>query len=593
LLSKSIIIPKPTELEDYFNFLFSGLDGFMYIVAKVPDQPESWDQLFLEYPEQVPTAVEAINKYSSSHEIYVSPALYSHKRAVKETFKVSQVLWCDFDGNTPAKFDIPPSLSIRSSEEGHNHTYWRLDTPITDPTLLEDYNRRLTFKYEADASGWDATQVLRPPYTVNHKRGKLNVYTEVSNTSTEFNLGVFDTLAPAPAATVDFGLWDKIDLPDLNDVIYAHRFGPEFRMSFEKQKEEVGDRSSALTAMSFICAEAGLNDKEIYVVISHLATRWEKFKHHTASSRARQLLGIIEHTRIKYPNSNFNSLDTVFEYSPKSLIDTDISIDWAIPGLLMQAGNMLLAGPSGIGKSQLSMQFMAHIAMGKDFLGFKIDEPKKVGFLSLEMGDIEVKHLIELMYPQWEELYTKDDIGLLNENLKILPFGESLALNSSNGQDVMLQYQEQNNWEGIFVDSVGSAILGNINDSATVQPFTNFNDKLRKRYGCFLWYIHHFRKPPPGTKNYGGQEDVYGDQYLSAKSTTILTLTKAKHGLLRIRNPKNRHSPELEDFLIHREEGLFFTNQGDEAPEPAGGLEAIVQKATGPAMDASPKPFGI
>lgn len=593
-MNNVVVVPKQHELNDFIEFLFGGLDGFMYVVAKVPDDPESWDQVFFEYPAQVPTAIKAIQSYSATHEIYIAPVLYKSRRAVKENFKVGQVLWTDFDGNTPTTFDIPPSLNIRTSEEGHNHTYWRLDEPFTSTEAIEDYNRRLAFKYDADMSGWDITQVLRPPYTTNHKRGGLNVYTESVEAGLEFNLSVFDSLAPAPEKSVDYSLWEKLDLPSLNDVIYAHKFGPDFKRVFEMQKSQVEDRSASLANMAFICAESGLSDKEIYVIISHLAERWEKFKHHTRDSRARQLIGIIEYARIKYPDNNFGELDTVFEYSPLGLINTDIQVEWAVPDLLMKNGIMVMSGPGGIGKSQISMQFMAHLAMGIPFLGFDITEPQKIGWFSLEMGDVEVKHFLLTMYPLWEQKYGAEKLALLNENWQILPFGESLGLNTSAGQDVLLKWLEDRRWDGLFIDSVGSAIVGNINSSENVQPFTNFNDKVRKRYGCFLWYIHHFRKPAPGQQSTGDASDSYGDVYITNRATTLLTVTRSKDGNLRIRNPKNRHAKELDPFIIERSQsGLFFEHKGAEIEQPP--VESLMHQITstqsGPKTDQTPKPF--
>lgn len=594
-------IPKPSDLEQFINFLFEGLEGYMYVVAKVPDDPDSWDQVFFEYPDQASTAVKAINTYSDTHEIYIAPSLFKGKNATKESVKVTQVLWCDFDGNTPTDFDLPPSYVIRSSEPGHEHTYWKLDQPLTDVATIEDYNRRLCYKYGADVSGWDATQVLRPPYTINHKRGRSPVTTVSSVQELAFNIAVFDDLAPAPEKTVDYALWEKIDLPSLNDVIYSNKFGPDFKLVFEKTAAEVKEkyadgRSQALTHASYICAEAGLNDKEIYVVISHLATRWEKFKHHTSSSRARQLMAIIEHTRIKYPHSNYNDFDQVFEFSPKQLLDLELTVEWAIPGMLMKSGCMLFSGPGGIGKSQISIQFMAHLAVGKPFLHYEITKPQKVGFFSLEMGDLELKHLLQSIYPQWVKDFTPEQMTLLNQNLVMIPFGESLPLNTTAGQDIFVQYLDKYGWDGVFIDSVGSAILGNISSSETVQGFTNFNDKIRKRYGCFLWYVHHFRKPAPGTKSYGSGDDNYGDVYLFNRATSNYTMVKAKDGNLRIRNPKNRHAKEENDYLIRREEGLTFSHQG-QASEGANVLDIIVgqvskKEMVKPENDLSPSPFG-
>lgn len=590
-MNNVVIIPNQDDLETFIDFLFDGLEGYTYVVAKNPNDSESWDQVFFQYPEQKPVMIQAINEYSSTQEIYMAPAIFKSKNATKENVKASNVIWTEFDGNTPDSFDIPPSLMVRSSTPGHEHVYWRLDTPITDIDALEDYNRRICYKYGADNSAWDANQVLRPPFTVNHKRGAIPVAIVKHVPSVSFNLAVFDELAPAPEKTVDYGLWEKMDLPNLNDVIYRNKFGPDFKNIFEKPKEQVTDRSTTLTHMAFVCAEAGLTDKEIYVIIAHLAERWDKFKHHTPSSRARQLISIIEHTRVKYPNNNYGDLDQVFVYSPKALLETDIKVEWAIPNMLMKQGVMVLAGPSGVGKTRFSMQFMFHLAMGIDFMHYKIPEPLKLGFFSLEMPDVEIKEFLQAMYPALVENYTPEQIALLNQNLQILPFGEVLPLNTSIGQDLMTGYLEESDWDGVFVDSVGTSIMGNINDMATVQPWTNFNDKIRKRYGCFLWYVHHFRKPPPGGKSYGNQEDLYGDQYITAKATSVYTMTRAKNDMLRIRNPKNRHAKEEQDYLISREPGSTFKYQGAADLDPLAKLVAEHQKDKDEGPEKDPTPF--
>lgn len=594
-MNNVVKVPKPDELSDFIQFLFEGLEdqGYMYVVAKEPENKDSWDQVFFEYPAQVPNALQAINTYSKTHDIYIAPVLYNSHDAKKEHVKVTQVVWCDMDGNAPTAYDIPPSLVIRSSEPGHEHVYWKLDTPLYDVQKIEDCNRRLCFKYGADLSGWDATQVLRPPYTINHKRQGAPVTIIEQTPNLALNLSVFEALAAAPEKTVDYSLWEKIDLPTLEDVIYRNKFGPDFRMVFEKQKSEVMDRSASLTQMAFICAEAGLNDPEIYVIISHLADRWEKFSHHTASNRAKQLISIIEHARIKYPHSNFDASSTVFAYTPKTLFNADIQVDWAIEGLLMKKGSMLLAGPGGIGKSQISMQFMFHCAVGRDFLHYKIPKPARVGMFSLEMGDVEVKSLINTMYPRLVETFTPEELELLEQNCTILPFGEALPLNTTAGQHVIAAYQEEYKWEGIFIDSVGSAVLGNVNSSEVIQGLTNFNDRFRNRNDCFLWYVHHMRKAQPGSTNYGSGDDVYGDVYLSNRATSVYTMTRNKSGLIRVRNTKNRHAETEDPYLIRRELGLTFSHQGVEnaVPDP---LESIVKKATqdtSPSVDLSPKPF--
>jgi hypothetical protein len=94
----------------------------------------------------------------------------------------SRVLWVDFDGNAPQEwsqepdgltpFVPPPTLIVQSSIPTHEHAYWLLDEFVTDIDELEDKNRSIAYLLHADTSGWDADQILRPPFTINMKRNK-------------------------------------------------------------------------------------------------------------------------------------------------------------------------------------------------------------------------------------------------------------------------------------------------------------------------------------------------------------------------------------------------------------------------------------
>lgn len=607
-MNNVVHVPKQSDLETFVDFLFEGLEGYVYVASKQPNHlPQCtdnkchcWSQAFFEWPTQRNFMLQGITKLAPTEEIYVAPVIFKNKDATKPNVKASNVIWIDLDGNAPEEYDIPPSLVVQSSEAGHAHVYWKLDQPLFDSDRIEDFNRRLCFKYGADMSGWDSTQVLRPPYTINHKRGGLPVAIvwSLTDTTLAFNEAIFSDLAPAPEKTVDYSLWEKIDLPKLNDVIYQHRFGPDFKQVFEKSKEEVNDRSASLTHMAYICAEAGLGDREIYVIISHLADRWEKFKHHTPTSRARQLIGIIEHTRIKYPHTNYDGVDEVFEFNPLSLLETDIKVEWAIPGMLLKGGIMVMAGDPGVGKSQIAMQFMAHLAMGVPFLHYNIERPHKVRFFSLEMNQMELRIFMEAMYPIWVQKYP-DKIHLLNDNFSILPFGEPLYLNTTSGQDVVIQYLEDGTqWDGLFIDSVGSAVLGNLNNNENVQPLLAFNDKIRKRYGCFLWYVHHHRKPAPGQKSSGDMSDSYGDQYIGARATSMYSIVPTKDGALKVRNTKNRLSIKEQDYRIARTEGLYFNDLGfmTDTPDPVkvNKVQAQLNTILGveePPVGNDPNPF--
>lgn len=537
-------------LDAFLDFLYGGLEGYVYLAASDPNDKTDWKQEFFEYPRQVERLKQVIRAATKSHEVYIAPALFSSENALRSNFKTSNVVWTEFDGNAPEWHeDNSPSLIVQSSTASNQHVYWKLTEPITEVDVLEDINRRITYNMGADSSAWDANQVLRPPETHNHKR-TLSVSVLELN-STVFSITAFDKYGPAPKQVE--GDWDNTVLPSSDSVILKYAFGPDIIGLLAKEKDNLHEhRSTALMNLAYACAQLGLKDTEIMVMLLLADNKWEKFKHR--KDRMKRLAHIITIARNKYPSDAFEDDSNLIQaFGFEAFLETEINIDWVIEPMLMDQGSMLLVGPSGVGKSQWTLQFLIHLALGQDYLHYKVSEPKKVAFISLEMGHGELKIFLEAM----NNVLTAAARALLQQNLIIVPYGEPWFLNTVEGQNELIKIIEEYSLQGIAVDSIGSAINGNISSDESIQPFTKFNDKIRKKYGIFTWYIHHMRKAKDGIST---QDDVYGNQYLLNRSTSTYALLKGKGGTIRVRNFKNRLAPHEGDFFVTRNENLVFSS---------------------------------
>lgn len=220
----------------------------------------------------------------------------------------------------------------------------------------------------------------------------------------------------------------------------------------------------------------------------------------------------------------------------------------------MEQGNMLFTGPSGIGKTQFSLQAAKHIALGKDYLHYKIANPKKIVLLSLEMGHPDLQVFLRTQ----DTALTDDERDTLADNLIVIPHGEAWPLNVPGGQEQLLRIIEEYEPDGIFVDSIGSAIIGNINSQEVVQNYTNFVDSVRKKYGLFWWAIHHNRKSTIQGPKVTTQDDVYGDQYLVNRASSVYTMVPAKNSGIRLINLKQRMWSAEEHKFFRRNEVLDF-----------------------------------
>lgn len=102
-------------------------------------------------------------------DVYFCPNLFSRPRRRKELVLPSVWLYADLDAVCPVQNDaeMSPTIAWESSPERYQ-ALWELDRRL-GPAEHQDLNRKLTYALGADRGGWDITQVLRVPGTLNHK----------------------------------------------------------------------------------------------------------------------------------------------------------------------------------------------------------------------------------------------------------------------------------------------------------------------------------------------------------------------------------------------------------------------------------------
>ncbi len=559
-MEPAVVDNAADDFDNFINFLYEGLEGYVYVAAKVPlsEDPKDWQGELIKYPEQKQLIRQIATQFAKTHEVYVAPAIFkdntSHK---KENVKATNVVWIDFDGNAPADWSDfaegkgTPSWINQTSQEGHNHVYWKLESPLTDPKEIDRINRSLAYSFQADNSGWDAGQVLRPPLTYNHKgSGEVRVLSRVNVT---YDKDLFSSLS-SPSYDVPVSEWKLSELPDVQDVLLSHVIPVDVQRYLKMSKQDAaGKRSDYMMSVAYSLCQAGMQDNEVFAIIRMMDDNWGKYK--GREDRNRRLADIIVRARIKYPDESPQSDTTAtFAWPYKTFLAAEIKIDWVIEGMLMDYGNMLNVGMPGIGKTQFLLQAAVHVALGKDWLGYTISEPKKVGILSLEMGHPD----LQIFMRAQDQALTAPERDLLQENLTIIPHGEAWPLNTPIGQERLKSVLDRFKFDGLFVDSVGKSIAGNISSNQDVQPFLNFNDHIRKEYGMFLWYVHHTRKGQPGAGPSGSLDDSYGDQYITASASSVYALLRAKDGNIRVRNTKNRLAKMEDDYFIKRTDFLGF-----------------------------------
>lgn len=557
------IDPVTIEVEEFLSFLYDGLDGYVYSPVKdlsyKPTEEGHWTQNFFKWPEDHDKLVNYIQETSQTLDVYLAPVIFNEPSSRKEAIKYTKVLWCELDEKLPTGEELgehkvaPPNLRVQTSSEQHQHWYWRLDDTLDSVSTIEVYTRSLTFCIPgADSSGWDANQVLRIPGTHNFKRNTPVRILESSHSvhpSSQFNSL---PSPPDPLHEIDLG-----KVPDVTEVVLKYAWTePAYKLYLTIQPP-VEQRSTFLVRLAYYCAEMRMNDAEIFSILINADERWGKFK--DRRDRVQRLTEIISRARIKYPEVQIQEQATsdsdIRIVGTLSLLNSKREIKWIIPGLLESKGSLLVTGPNGVGKTQFSLNMAIGLALGQSTLNFTIAEPSKILFVSLEMGWEQLKSFLSNITKN----LPADTLSILEEQLLLLPLGESIALNNNETHQQALEKAiEQYKPNGLMMDSLGTAINGDLGNHSTVQPYLDWNDRIRNRHGVFTWVIHHHRKQ--GAKDIRkptSVDDVYGDTYITGRASSVYCLWPTKDSSIIEAIPlKLRFSEKPANWFIKRHEDL-------------------------------------
>lgn len=550
----------PTQdLRAFLEFIYGDEIGFAYSPTKNPDPDNPiWKQYFFHWPTGKEELVNHIRIMSQTHEVYVGPALFKgNKDAEKEDFKGTGVVWVEFDGTEAENVsDVPePNIKIRSSTDKHEHWYWKLDKFIEDISTLENITQRLAYHLAADLGCWNANRVLRPPGTKHHESG-LTV--TILNWDTKpININQFNELPKVPIKILQE--YDINYIPPPIEVIAKYSWTDrmdDFKL-FMEAKIDKGHRSSALTKVGHICIELGMTNAETLSLLYNADSRWEKFS--KRKDQKARLLDIINYCRSRHPVEPSDVPDNGVETQPRlkvysyaEFMNTDVKLEWVVEGLIHRKGLAMLSGPPDVGKSQLSIRFAEKLALGKSFLNWQITKPMRTLMVSMEMPHEELHYLMNNMQFKQDEL--------LNENMYVLPLGYSIRLGNKAAQAELAAVVEEFRPDGIIFDSFGVGIGDDLNSEKVILDALDFVHKtLRGGYGCFVWFIHHNRKPQPGNKAPKKLEDLFGSQYIGAALTTAMGLwPTTTQGLIEVSCLKLRMSKHFEKFHIRRMTNLDF-----------------------------------
>lgn len=268
--------------ETFFRLVFEKGSGFLCIAYGPPDRdPKKFREEFFQFPEELPQALDLINKVYMGNNVWFSPMLYAKRKRVKETVAFTPCSWSDADTCEPEAFFVAPTISIESSP-GRYACLWMYETP-PDPDEAENVSQRIAYTHAedgADRTGWDLTQLLRMPYTYNFKYASTPIVGIIDINRKLYRLKDFDRDYEQVAhySPVDIPMPDVSDI-DADELMDKQRLQmtPTIWRLYQEPLPESQSWSEPLWKLMMYLFEAGFGLEHVFAIANNAAcNKYEK-----------------------------------------------------------------------------------------------------------------------------------------------------------------------------------------------------------------------------------------------------------------------------------------------------------------------------
>lgn len=576
-----------SELLEFFEQIWKDTEGYVYLPVKGVNGVRKF---MMPWPARADAVVNHVLKWAADEtaEVFFSPAIFKSRKPLQKEVLGSWVAWVDFDGNFPDPWPedfVPlPTLEVQSSIGSKRHVYWEFEEFIEGQKAVEDITRTLAYALDADKSGFDANQFLRPPHSVNRKpEYPKPIVTKIVKNRLD---RVYDTEDFAHLPRPKDAIRDAVEvgeLPSIEEVLAQAKWDDElldlFRTSGKEMQHQGRDRSGALQRLAYEGAEHGWKDEQIMAVLLDADDRWQKYTTRTAEARQKILVDLINRARAKVGYDAGGELqglakalgvvqkvedadDDQVLFSVAELAAVRDIDDWLVEGLLVPRGFGLFTGRPGVGKTQLACQLGADLASGRStFLDRALPgKPMKVLVLSLEMNKYQLPHIMVPLNQRYPDLDQR--------NMVIYAKGEKLPLDEESGQAYFEALVTRFKPEVVIIDSMSHMSGADLTSDKEMKDMLEYLQVSRNKHEFGLVVIHHHRKKAndaQSKKRPNDLSDIYGSFYITAAIDFALDLEERPEdhdeGTITLSMLKSRYSRVPEPVKIVRNDRLNFDIQ--------------------------------
>jgi len=527
-----------SNIEGFFSLLFQyAPPGTLYYGARILKPVKKAYPKFYSDPNQLIAAIKE-HQENDQADFYFSPAFYKRQtKAIKSNVAGAGCVWVDCDDGLP-EFEQEPNFLLETSPERY-HAYWILER-FRPAEEIEAINRTLAYQYNTDKSGWDCTQLLRPPGSYNRRRSNHQTQIRRSDTSNTFTFSEVhvddykshDRKTDGGGGSIESLFAELVFTQRVRDLIFS--------ATGEGTKEK---RSGLIYHTACELVGMRLRDDQILQLLQYQDARLHKFtdRHDQVSV----LQGVIEAARKKTgtvePIRQEKPLYQIWRGNKEFFLATEED-KFLVQHIFFEEGILVVGGEPGSGKSRFALDILDSISCGADFIGKEVGEPRKCAYLGLDMPARRVRSI----RMQQSNAYTKEQQDLINENMTLLIRGSGMDMTDTRIQEQVQSDLVESGAAVICIDVIGRAVP-TLNEDVPAQIFLNWAQDLVNDYQVSFLLVTHTRKVPVGNKAAYKLDDLYGSRHWSITPDTCIILEDQGKGKETIIHVNKDRSGELGD----------------------------------------------
>lgn len=257
----------------FFQYVFGTSEGFIALARHQPIA-DKWEEEYFRWPDDHEQMFKWLSTSCISYDLYYCPNLFERPKRNKESVRTTTCAWADLDNCPPGALLVEPTITVQSSP-GRFQALW-VFVEEEDPVEAEDISRRIAYFHQdvgADKSGWDLTQLLRVPFSNNHKynlSGEAPTVTVIGTNPAKYTVANFAMYPPAKGyefSEIPFPTDEVLEPLDASELLqrYRHRLMPTVWHLYETEPD-TDSWSEKLWQLELLLFEGGMTREEVFCV---------------------------------------------------------------------------------------------------------------------------------------------------------------------------------------------------------------------------------------------------------------------------------------------------------------------------------------